>query len=129
VTGWALILLVVASRHYGVYIAHRPDRADVWNILGAVAIMALATALTIQERKAGNDGNANLATLGVLGFHELPVIAASAAWMVAPWDVPEGVGMLSAWSGLDLARISATVVMLAVAYIVGRKPDPVRPDR
>lgn len=112
-----LLLLVMAGRHYGVFAFDRPDRGDAWNILGAAAVMALALRLWWIEGRTREQSGA----LVILGTHELPVIVGSAAYMMQPWDVPEGMGQLSAWAGLELAYIGSLLVMIALAYIVGRQ--------
>ncbi len=129
-SAWVVLLLIVASRHYGIYVVPGPDRADAWNILGALAILALSTLIVVREHQEKSGmAQVNMLVLAVLAFHEIPVIASSIAWMVEPWEVPEGMGQLSAWAGLDLARIGALVVMLALAHIVGRKTAPANSDR
>jgi len=120
-----LLLLVMAGRHYGVFAVEKAARGDVWNILGALAVMALALRLWWLEGRTREQSAAIVA----LGTHEIPVIAGSVAYMVQPWEVPEGMGQLSAWAGLELAYIGALLVMLVLAYIVGRQPSPANSDR
>ena len=120
-----LLLLVMAGRHYGVFAVEKAARGDVWNILSALAVMALALRLWWLEGRTREQS----AALVVLGTHEIPVIAGSVAYMVQPWEVPEGMGQLSAWARLELAYIGALLVMLVLAYIVGRQPSPANSDR
>jgi hypothetical protein len=120
VTPLAAILLVVIGRHYGWQLAPADNAADFWNIGASVSILGLAAHAWLRERR--RDAGVMLA---ILGAHEVAVIAASLAWIVEPWPVPEGAAMLSSWAGFDLAKLGGLVVLLGIVAIL----KPVSSDR
>ncbi len=93
----AAIFLMFVARHYGYYLVDGNDRAQVWNISGAVMGLAiLAAALRAWPSLV------MLAIAAWAGFEEVQVIACSVAYMVNPWAITAGEDQCSSLLGFDL---------------------------
>jgi hypothetical protein len=116
----ALLLLVGTARHYGYALAPPDAQADVWNIAGALTIIALLWSM--------RRGLSPMAGLIALWFaaEELLVAGCSAAWLVQPWAVMPGDEQCSAKIGLKIGALSLIVVAILAAKLL--EPQIVQPE-
>ena len=112
----AILLLTIGLRHYGWQLSPVAHQADIWNSLGSAAVLAGFCAAVYLPR-----GRFSGTLLSVLAAHELAVIIASVAYILAPWHVPEGQGQMSAWVHFDMAKLGGLLVMLALVKVLGSK--------
>ncbi len=116
-----LLLAACGIRHYGWPRFPVEWQADVWNILGAAAIVALAWRVL-----KDHPGPAAAWCFAALAVHEGLVAGCSAAWLAwGPWEVPPGVSQCSAAVGFDVDKPAAVLLMMALVRVV----VPVRVDR
>ena len=103
-----VLVVLTGLRQYGYEAVPPRHQADVWNIASALAITVLAAGWALWARS----GPVWCLWLALL-WHEVAVIACSAAYMWRPWPVPEGVAQCSAWVHADLTKLGAFVLLLA----------------
>jgi hypothetical protein len=108
----ALLLLMLASRHYGWALAAPEQQARVWNILGAAVICAF-----ILERIRRTTGVELFVLLWFL-VEELMVIECSSLRMWLDWWTPPGQGMCSGLIRYDLGTIGLAIIGLLAALAV-----------
>ena len=99
-----LLLALGVMRHYAYGVFPGALHAQVWNILGAVVMLALLWCLV-----AGQSWPV-IAVAGWWTFEEAQVVICSTAYIIRPWEVPEGVDQCSALVGLDIGAIGIAVV-------------------
>jgi hypothetical protein len=112
------MLCLLAALHYGYAMFDSvSDRAQWWNLSGAVARSALLIALAWRWRGP---------VLLVVGWWlaEEAMIAGCSAWfMVSPWTVPAGQDQCSSLLAFDLGKIGAAVMVLLLVWMMRRIPD------
>lgn len=99
-----LLLALGAMRHYGYGLAPAGMRADVWNICGALAMLALLWCLAARESWPV------IAVAAWWTFEEAQVAICSTMYIIRPWFVPEGADQCSALIGLDAGAIGVAVI-------------------
>lgn len=80
------LLLIVAMRGVLWPVAPVALHAEAWNIVGAIAIIALLTMLGVRSRW----DDLTRAVAGWMAFEETLVVHCSAAYIVDPWPIVEG---------------------------------------
>lgn len=113
------LLELLVALHYGYVIFDPADRAQAWNMAGAVARAALLVALAWKWRGP---------VLWVVAWwlaEEAMVAGCSAAYIIKPWVVAAGQDQCSALIHFDLAKVGAAVILclLANAYFRQRSPE------
>lgn len=111
------LLSLMVALHYGYVIFDPADRAQAWNIAGAVARSALLIALAWKWRGP---------VLWVVAWwlaEELMVAGCSAAYIIKPWIVAAGQDQCSALIHFDLAKVGAAVILLLLAYSYFKGPS------
>ena len=105
------LLALLVALHYGYHLAAPGDRADWWNIAGAVARSALLIALAWRWR-----GPVLLVVAWWLA-EEAMVAGCSVAFIFGPWDVPEGQDQCSAILGLDIGKLTAAGLLGLLVWV------------
>lgn len=110
----AVFLAAGALRHY--LWARFPD--DLQGMaskgLGALAILFLL-AVVLGSSKAPK---ALVLVIAWWAWEECQVVLCSIAYMIEPWNVPPGVGICSAKTGLDIGALGILVVGYLAYYLV-----------
>lgn len=101
----AALLLIGAQRHYLYALFPDAMQADVWNVCGALAMLAFLW-LAVQASKS------LYLVLVALWFaaEELLVVGCSTWWLIDPWDALPGGENCSAKLGMKLGAFGITVV-------------------
>jgi hypothetical protein len=112
----AVLLLVGAQREYAWPLFAPEIQGQVWNIGGAVAILAL---LLMLDRS----GWPMMAWAVAIWFaaEELLVVACSAAWIVSPWEVAAGEEQCTGRVGFKLGSIGIVIL----AWLAWKVAQPV----
>lgn len=113
----ALILAGLVVLHYGWNLAPVEHQAQVWNIAGAAARLAMLGALLWTCR------GLPLAIGAWWAAEELMVIGCSGLYIVRPWAVPLGEAQCSALIGYDLGTLGVVVITILAFWL------PARSDR
>lgn len=111
------LLALLVALHYGYVIFEPADRAQAWNIAGAVARSALLIALAWNWR-----GPVLLVVAWWLA-EELMVAGCSAAYIIKPWTIAVGQDQCSALIHFDLAKVGSVVIISLLAYTYFRRPS------
>lgn len=82
-----------------------------WKIGAGLCILGLCLRLWLLER-----GKILACVVAWMAFEELQVVICSAAYILTPWHVPEGMAVCSAATGFDLGALG----LMAVAFIAWR---------
>ncbi len=114
-----VLLALFAARHFGYYAFDGQDRAQAWNISGAVTSLLLAAAAfrTVPTKTVA-------LIFAWIAFEEVQVIVCSAAWIIHPWTVQTGSDQCSSLVGLDIASLG----MIAIVFLLWRLPVRVDSD-
>lgn len=112
------LLALLVALHYGYAICDPEDRAQAWNMAGAVARAALLVALSWKWR-----GPVLLVVAWWLA-EEAMVAGCSAAYIVKPWVVAAGQDQCSALLHFDLAKLGAAVILSLLAFTCVRRQSP-----
>ncbi len=115
----ALILALGCLRHYVWPLVPLEAGPSVWKIGSAVCIGGLLLLHWLREpsRLLGW-------VLVWFAFEEAQIIVGEVWWLLAPWEVPEGMGVMEARTGLS----TVTAGLFAVAWFAVRL-SPVKSDR
>lgn len=98
----ALLLMV---RHYLWDKVPYELQGSVWKLCSAVCILGLLAYLYVPRWWP---------VFGVFAFEESQVVICSAWYIADPWPVPDGMGVCSAKSGIDLGALGVTFVAFAL---------------
>lgn len=111
-----LFLMVIGvALHYGWPLVPVEHQAQAWNILGAAARLALLTVVVSRYRSWP------MLLVGIWwAAEELLVIGCSAAYIVAPWDIPPGQAQCYAIFHYDLGKIGAMAITCLLGWIATR---------
>lgn len=115
----AVVLLAVgAIHHYGWALYPADVAPQIWNVTGAAVRLGLLAALLWRARGVA------LAVGAWWAAEELLVIGCSVAYIVKPWEVPDGSAQCSSLLGYDLGKIGALVLAVLVVALL-RHPSKV----
>ena len=111
------LLALGVALHYGYLLLDPADRADAWNVVGAVTRAALLIALAWRWR-----GPVLLVVAWWLA-EEAMVAGCSLAYMVQPWIVGPGQDQCSALIGMDISKIGAAIIAALSFALYTAKPE------
>lgn len=111
---YLLVLMVVRHNVWG--LAQVGDRAWVWNMLGAVAMIGLL--LVVWARCMNVEPWSITAICCWWAYEEMLVAGASAWYLVSPWPIGPGEEILSARLGFRLGMFSLVAIAFIAAHIL-----------
>lgn len=114
----AAVLALGCVRHYLWPFADVDAQSSVYKIGAAVCVAGLAYLLWLRE-----PSRMLACVMALFAFEELQVVIAEVWWLVDPWDVPDGKGVMESRTGLS----TVTLCMVALAWLAIRL-SPVRSD-
>lgn len=115
--GPALALLTLgAIRQYGYKLAPPEMSARVWNVAGAVVMLALVLWVAWRFRS-----RLVLLVVAWWAAEEALTIGCNAAWMIAPWQVQAGQDICLGLLDFDLGKLGALMIAVALARIVWKR--------
>ena len=107
------VLAACAVRHYGYTLAPDADRANWWNAIGALMILAAPVYAAWRW-----PGRLVWAAAAWWLLEEAMVVGCSLAYIVRPWTVAAGQDQCSALLGFDLGKLSAVIMACILVVII-----------
>ena len=107
------VLAACAVRHYGYTLAPEADRANWWNAIGALMMMAAPAYAAWRW-----PGRLVWAAAAWWVVEEAMVVGCSLAYIVRPWTVAAGQDQCSALLGFDLGKLGAVIMACILVAII-----------
>lgn len=120
-----ILLALFALRHYGYEIFPAEIAARVWNIHGALVMLALLVWVCLWSLYwTPAWGRRTALLIGIAAWwavEEIMVVACNTWWILSPWAKPPGVSACYPLLHFDIGKIGAALAATALAYVVRQR--------